>query len=135
LLTTRRYLRSDARLAKSLLTCGVLEEEEAGRLLQLSNALAVNAAANGKVREFARCVGVLQKQVDLEIKHHKAVFPRGHYHMIEALQPVQESTDIDGQAVPAAFYEPTSPEELGESLRFLSDFGLMDGEETNGEAS
>lgn len=61
-----RHLRSDARMVARLISCGVIEEEQAAELLKQGFKLAAKSARKGDARGYAATMGIAIAAVKLE---------------------------------------------------------------------
>lgn len=78
LITSKRYLRSDARIAAELLSSGVVSKEVAEALMRSAYVLASKSSQEGNARNFVALMRLITLWPKLEIDHRAAVRKFGH---------------------------------------------------------
>lgn len=133
LLTSSRYLRSDARLAAKLMSAGVVDEEIAAGLMRQSYFLANEAFNQRRTRAFCSLMRLISEWPRLEIAHRKAsggfVPPSVLYAPASnaAAQPHPPARDDQPAAEqPVAFLEAASSDQLMQTARILQELGIFE---------
>ena len=86
LITSRRYLRSDARIAADLMTSGVVPREVAESLMKSAYVMANQEFKEGRPRNFVALMRLITLWPRLEIEQRKAVRQFGHPAVVSATQ-------------------------------------------------
>lgn len=138
LLTSRRYLRSDARIAAQLISSGVVSPEVAENLMRKAFDLAGTAAETKKTRSFVSLMRLIGTWPKLEIEHRRAIgaivpVASGYGMGAPPVPPRRDDTPAESPgaktadaAPPVAFLEAATAEQLVETARILQRLGIFD---------
>ena len=116
--------RANNRLAARILSLGIVPPERAQTLVKNAYSLSEKSFGEGHTRNFASAARVVLSAAKVEGDTYKNALLAQNLMGQEFWRQLQEEGQEENpdQVVAAAFFEPTSPEEMGESLKFLNDF-------------